>query len=93
MRHYMMRRLLLLISLLLLAACNAIGQGDTIALDNADGENLPPIQQTSRSPEETALLFLDSWNNENLDTMYSLVSSRSAEIYDFQSFYIQDKII
>lgn len=75
--------LLMVLMVLGAAACSPLP-----GLFNTDqaGEAVEVIQQAGRSPEETVQIFLDAWNTEDFQTMYGLISPRSAEVYPFESF-------
>jgi penicillin-binding protein 2 len=75
--------LLIMLMVLVTAACNPLP-----GLFNPDqaGEPVEVIQQAGRSPEETVQTFLNAWNVQDLQTMYGLISPRSAAVYPLDRF-------
>lgn len=74
-----------LFALLILSACDVLPTTTTI---NSDGTDTAPAD-IGRTPEATVETFLAAWNDEAFETMYSLLSPRSAEIYPLEDFVAQ----
>lgn len=68
-----------------LIACNVLPD----AGNSSDSQDTSALQQSGLSPSETVTAFLEAWNTQNFEGMYSLLSSRSAEIYPFEDFRAQ----
>ncbi len=62
---------------LLLASCDSAAALDVAA---------PALAQSSQTPAEVVTDFLDGWNGQNYEAMYTLVSPESQEFYSFPVF-------
>jgi hypothetical protein len=65
---------------LLLAGC-----AQAISVSES-GDAAQPQVQPAQSPDEVAAAFLNAWNAQDLDTMYSLISPQSRELYADEVF-------
>jgi penicillin-binding protein 2 len=75
----------LILLLNLLVACNVLPNAE----NSLDAQDTSALQTTGLSPSETVGTFLDAWQVQNFEAMYSLLSPRSAEIYPFEEFRAQ----
>lgn len=81
--HFWLARVALLALLLSgLAACSAIDAVSATRQGSAEGAG----QQTGRTPESTLRTFLEAWNRQDYQAMYTLVSPRSGVTYSFNTF-------
>jgi penicillin-binding protein 2 len=78
------RFVLFMIMLLMSTACSALPDFSGASQSGEAGSVI--LQQTGRSPEETVQTFLDAWNAEDFQTMYGLISPRSAQVYPLDQF-------
>lgn len=69
----------------ILIACDVLPNSQK----QSDSQETGVIQQAGLTPTETVESFLTAWNAQNFEGMYSLLSSRSAEIYPFKDFQTQ----
>ena len=74
-------RWLLLLVMLLLAACASGDEGDGISLFGAQ-----PTQLDSSSAESIFTTFMDAWERQDYTTMYSLISPNARDQFSFETF-------
>ncbi|MCA9915257.1 MAG: hypothetical protein KC496_18015, partial [Anaerolineae bacterium] len=72
---------------LLLTACNVLPGASSAPAAEATQEVV--AQQIGSTPQQTVEMFLAAWNVEDFETMYSLVSPRTGDVYPFDDFVAQ----
>ena len=78
------RFLIILLSLLILGACESALLRDSPA-PIADTP-VPVLRSTSDDPAEVLQAFMSAWNNEDFEAMYELVANRSRDLYPQRNF-------
>ncbi len=89
-RNPKMTLLWLLAALSLLGACDALpGASSAPAAEGTEEVLQVQEQQVGSTPQESVELFLEAWNVEDFERMYSLVSPRTGDAYPFEDFVAQ----
>lgn len=72
-------------------ACSSLPTLSNNTIDEGEGTTtiINLQQNTRRSPTDVARDFLNLWQEENYEAMYSLISPRSQEVYPFDTFQSQ----